>query len=129
MTSPLPGSPIAVCVGYLEAFVSGDPDAVAAFVTDDFVNEHTAALGSGCVGIDEYRQRLPGVLASMPGLHYVIDDVMADHDRVIAAYTLHTRPTIDPSQFVESCGSWCATDELPTASTTGTAWCSSVKPG
>lgn len=90
MTSPLPGSPIAVCVGYLEAFVSGDPDAVAAFVTDDFVNEHTAALGSGCVGIDEYRQRLPGFLASMPGLHYVIEDVMADHDRVIAAYTLHT---------------------------------------
>ena len=90
MTAPLPGSPIAVCVGYLEAFAAGDPDAVAAFVTDDFVNEHTAALGSGCVGIDEYRQRLPGFLASMPGLHYVIEDVMADHDRVVAAYTLHT---------------------------------------
>lgn len=90
VTAPSPGSPIAVCVGYLEAFATGDPDAVAAFVTDDFVNEHTAALGSGCIGIEEYRQRLPGFLASMPGLHYVIEDVMADHDRVVAAYTLHT---------------------------------------
>jgi len=79
-----------ICVGYLEAFSNGDPDAVAAFVTDDFVNEHTAALGGGCVGIDEYRQRLPGFLASMPGLRYEIEDVVADGDRVCAAYTLRT---------------------------------------
>ena len=26
----------------------------------------------------------------MPGLHYVIEDVMAEGDRVVAAYTLHT---------------------------------------
>jgi ketosteroid isomerase-like protein len=83
-------SPAAVCVGYLEAFSSRDPDAIAAFVTDDFVNEHAAALGSGCVGIVEYRQRLPGFLASMPGLHYDVEDVMADGDRVCAAYTLRT---------------------------------------
>jgi ketosteroid isomerase-like protein len=83
-------SPTAVCVGYLEAFSTGTADAVAAFVTDDFVNEHTAALGGGCVGIDEYRQRLPGFLASMPGLRYEIEDVVADGDRVCAAYTLRT---------------------------------------
>ncbi|MEO7370865.1 MAG: nuclear transport factor 2 family protein [Ilumatobacteraceae bacterium] len=77
-----------VCRGYLEAFSTGDSDAVAAFVTDDFINEHTAALGSGCVGAGEYRQRLPGFLGSMPGLHYDIDDVVADGDRVYAAYTL-----------------------------------------
>lgn len=85
-----PGSPAAVCVGYLESFSTGDPEAVAAFVTDDFVNEHTAALGGGCVGIDAYRERLPGFLASMPGLHYEIEDVVADGDRVCVAYTLHT---------------------------------------
>jgi len=79
-----------VCVGYLNAFSTGEADAVAAFVTDDFVNEHTAALGSGCVGIDAYRQRLPGFIASMPGLRYEIEDVVADGDRVCAAYTLHT---------------------------------------
>jgi ketosteroid isomerase-like protein len=83
-------SPAETCVGYLDAFSTGDPDAVAAFVTDDFVNEHTAALGSGCVGVEEYRQRLPGFLSSMPGLRYDIEDVMSDGDRVCAAYTLRT---------------------------------------
>ncbi len=83
-------SPSAVCIGYLESFSTGQPDAVAAFVTDDFVNEHTAALGSGCVGIDEYRRRLPGFLESMPGLRYEVEDVIADGDRVFAAYTLRT---------------------------------------
>ena len=43
-------TPTAICVGYLEAFATGQPDVVASFVTDDFVNEHTSALGSGCVG-------------------------------------------------------------------------------
>ncbi len=84
------GSPRAVCIGYLNAFSTGDPDAVAAFVTDDFVNEHTAALGSGCTGIAEYRQRLPGFLASMPGLKYEVEDLVAEGDRVCAAYTLRT---------------------------------------
>lgn len=59
-------------------------------VTDDFVNEHTAALGSGCTGKDEYVRRVPGFLASMPGLRYEIEDIAADGDRVYAAYTLHT---------------------------------------
>jgi steroid delta-isomerase-like uncharacterized protein len=75
--------------GYLDAFASGDPDAVAAFVADDFVNEHTAALGSGCTGVEEYRRRLPGFLASMPQLRYEVEDVIAEGDRVCAAYTLH----------------------------------------
>jgi ketosteroid isomerase-like protein len=79
-----------VCVGYLESFATGNPDVVLAFVTEDFVNEHTAALGGGCVGIDEYKQRLPGFLASMPGVRYDIEDVVASGDRVWAAYTLRT---------------------------------------
>ncbi len=61
-----------------------------AHVTDDFVNEHTAALGSGCVGKAEYARRVPGFLASMPGLHYEIEDVIAEGDRVVVAYVLHT---------------------------------------
>jgi steroid delta-isomerase-like uncharacterized protein len=83
-------SPADICRGYLEAFSSGRPEAVSAFVTDDFINEHTAALGGGCVGIEEYRRRLPGFLASMPGLRYDIEDVVADGPRVVAAYTLRT---------------------------------------
>ena len=89
MTAEIP-SPTAVCIGYLEAFSTGQAESVAAFVSDEFVNEHTAALGGGCVGIDEYRQRLPGFLESMPGLRYEIEDVIADGDRVWTAYTLRT---------------------------------------
>ena len=83
-------TPAEVCATYLNAFGTGDPDAVTAMVTDDFVNEHTAALGSGCTGKDEYVRRVPGFLASMPGLRYEIEDIAADGDRVYAAYTLHT---------------------------------------
>ncbi len=54
------------------------------------MNEHTAALGSGCTGKDEYVRRVPNFLASMPGLRYDVDEVIADGDRVAAAYTLHT---------------------------------------
>ncbi len=77
-----------VCRQYLAAFASGSAEDVVAWVTDDFVNEHTAALGSGCVGRSEYATRVPGFLASMPGLRYDIEDVLADDDRVAVAYVL-----------------------------------------
>jgi len=83
-------SPADICRGYLEAFSTGRPETVSAFVTDDFINEHTAALGGGCVGIEEYRRRLPGFLASMPGLQYDVEDVVAEGPRVFASYTLRT---------------------------------------
>jgi ketosteroid isomerase-like protein len=82
-------SPAELCTSYLAAFATGDPDQIAAHVTDGFVNEHTAALGGGCTGIDEYRERLPKFLASMPELRYELEDVVADGDRVMAAYTMH----------------------------------------
>lgn len=84
-------SPRDVCLAYLAAFGSGSPDAVTSLVTDDFVNEHTAALGGGCVGKAEYVRRVPGFLASMPGLRYEVEEVIAEGDRVAAAYTLHAR--------------------------------------
>lgn len=80
-----------VCAAYLAAFATGDPDSITALVTDDFVNEHTAALGTGCVGKAEYERRVPGFLASMPGLRYEVEEIIADEDRVAAAYTLHAR--------------------------------------
>ncbi|MEN9505470.1 MAG: hypothetical protein RI958_1396 [Actinomycetota bacterium] len=86
-------TPAEVCREYLARFSLGDPEAIASMVTDDFVNEHTAALGAGCEGREAYRGRLPGFLASMPGLRYAVEDVIADGDRVAVAYTLHT--TID----------------------------------
>lgn len=75
---------------YLDAFAGGDPDAVAALVTDDFVNEHLSELGSGCVGRDEYRRRLPGFLAEFGDLRYTVEAISA-LDRVgevVARYRL-----------------------------------------
>ena len=83
-------TPADVCVSYITSFASGEPDAVTAHVTDDFVNEHTAALGSGCTGKDEYARRVPNFLASMPQLRYEVENVSADGDSVWIAYTLHT---------------------------------------
>lgn len=84
-------SPADVCRSYLASFATGDPDAIAAHVTEGFVNEHTSALGSSCEGVEEYRRRLPGFLAAMPELRYEVEDVIADGDRVAVAYTLRTR--------------------------------------
>ena len=83
-------TPAEICVSYISSFASGDADAVTAHVTDDFVNEHTAALGSGCEGKDEYARRVPNFLASMPQLRYEVENVSADGDSVWIAYTLHT---------------------------------------
>ena len=86
--APGPDTPSEICRAYLEAFATGDADVVTAFVTEDFVNEHTAALGSGCEGREEYARRVPDFLRSMPGLSYDVEDVIVDGDRVVATYTL-----------------------------------------
>jgi ketosteroid isomerase-like protein len=83
----------AVARAYLASFAAGDADAIAAFVSAGFVNEHHSALGSGSVGRDEYRRRLPGFLASFPGLRYDVGDVVADASR--AAVTYRLRATVD----------------------------------
>ncbi|MEZ5296304.1 MAG: nuclear transport factor 2 family protein [Ilumatobacteraceae bacterium] len=61
-------------------------------MTDDFVNDHASALGSGCEGIDEYRRRLPGFLASMPGLRYDVERLIVDGANVAAPYRLTASP-------------------------------------
>lgn len=76
---------------YVEAFADADPDTIAALVSDDFVNEHTAALGTGCVGRAAYRERLPDFLASMPGLRYRVDDLVVDGHRAAVFYTMTGR--------------------------------------
>lgn len=83
-------TPSEVCLGYLAAFATGEPARILSFVTDTFVNEHTAALGSGCTGRAEYAARVPGFLASMPGLIYEVEDVVAEGEQVVIAYVLRT---------------------------------------
>ena len=84
-------TPREVAEGYLGAFARGDPDEIASWVTEDFVNEHTAAIGGGCVGRVEYRQRLPGFLSAFAGVAYEVEDLVVDGTRVAAAYTLRAR--------------------------------------
>ena len=63
----------AIVTAYLSALASGDPEAVADCVTDDFVNEHLSELGEGSVGRDEYRRRLPAFLSTFADARYTID--------------------------------------------------------
>ena len=81
-------TPSEVARNYLESFAAGDPTSIAGWVTDDFVNEHTAALGSGCEGRAEYERRLPAFLSSMPGLRYEVEQIIAEQHRVVVCYEL-----------------------------------------
>jgi ketosteroid isomerase-like protein len=88
--------PAEIATAYVHSFSTGEPDAVAACVTDDFVNAHASALGSGCAGKDEYRRRLPGFLASLPGLRYDVERVIADGPWVSVCYRLRAEPDGTP---------------------------------
>ncbi|MDZ7733254.1 MAG: nuclear transport factor 2 family protein, partial [Acidimicrobiia bacterium] len=57
-------------------------------MTEDFVNEHTSSLGTGCIGRAAYRKRLPGFLATFEGLGYDVERTIAQGDRVAACYRL-----------------------------------------
>jgi len=73
---------------YLQAFATADADLIAGHVADGFINEHTAGLGSGCIGRAAYRDRLPGFLADMADLRYEIEDLLIDGERAAAFYTM-----------------------------------------
>ncbi len=82
---------IELVMSYMSSFDDRDPDTIAAHVSEDFSNRHTAALASGCEGRAAYRERLPGFLASMPGLHYEIEQLVADGPNVAVFYTMTGR--------------------------------------
>lgn len=68
--------PADVARSYLAALGNDDPDAVAAHVADDFVNEHQSEIGSGCTGRAAYRERLPGFMATFPNRRYTVVEVV-----------------------------------------------------
>jgi len=72
---------------YLASFADADPDDIVAFVADEFINEHLSELGSGGVGADDYRQRLPGFLVTFAGARYTVLDVAGDGTTVVVRYT------------------------------------------
>ena len=86
--SDAPSSPSEVAASYLASFDSRDPETIAAHVSDDFANRHTAALGASCDGRDAYLERLPAFLASMPGLHFEVEQLVVEGPDVAAFYTM-----------------------------------------
>ena len=84
-------NPADVARSYLASFDTRDPDHIASHVTDEFRNRHTSALGSDCDGKATYRERLPDFLASMPGLHYEVEQLITEGDHVAAFYTMSGR--------------------------------------
>ncbi len=87
MTAPVRGAADAVRA-YLEALNRGSADEIAACVTLDFVNEHTATLGQSLVGRSAYRERLVGFLAAFSGLHYEVERLIADGADIAVAYRM-----------------------------------------
>ncbi len=81
-------TPAAVARAYFEAFSTADPHTIASCVTEDFVNEHTAGLGSGCETRGIYEERLAGFLSDMVDLRYEIEDLVADGDQVAVFYRM-----------------------------------------
>lgn len=79
---------VAAVERYLAALNAADVDAIAACVGEDFVNEHTSAIGTSVRGRDAYRKRLPDFLGRFRGLHYEAEDVIADGERVAVPYTM-----------------------------------------
>lgn len=81
-------TPAQVALGYVASFAGGDPDVIAAWVTDDFANDQMGALGSRFVGKALYRQRLEGFLARFAGLRYEAGAPICDGGRVAVPYVM-----------------------------------------
>ncbi|MEQ8718527.1 MAG: nuclear transport factor 2 family protein [Acidimicrobiales bacterium] len=83
--------PAGVVASYMASFDSGNPEAIAGHVSADFESVHTAALGHGFTGGDEYRRRLPNFLADMAGVHYDVRQTVVDGTTVVVAYEMTAR--------------------------------------
>ena len=93
-------SPSEVVRRYFDGLNAGDVDAVVACVADDFVNEHTSALGQSLKGRDAYAAKLPVFLGQFQQLHYELEDTIEDGTRVAVPYTMSFRWTApDGSEF------------------------------
>lgn len=73
---------------YIYGLNSGDPEVPAACVSDGFVNEHISTSGERVVGRDAYRKRLVAFLADFRDLHYEIEDMIIDDQRVAVPYVM-----------------------------------------
>lgn len=80
--------PAATVRAYIAGLNSGNPDLPAACVSEAFINEHTSTLGQNVEGRDAYRKRVADFFAEFPGLHYEIEDLIVDGERVAVPYVM-----------------------------------------
>jgi steroid delta-isomerase-like uncharacterized protein len=73
---------------YISALNGHSADAIAACVSEDFVNEHTSALGRSLAGRAAYRAALTGFLSDFAGLRYEVEDLVAEAGRAMLAYRM-----------------------------------------
>jgi steroid delta-isomerase-like uncharacterized protein len=73
---------------YLAALNRHDVDAVADCVSEGFFNEHTSAAGTSVRGRAAYRARLPEFFERFRDLHYEVEDVIVEDNRLAVPYTM-----------------------------------------
>jgi steroid delta-isomerase-like uncharacterized protein len=76
---------------YIGALNRGNPDDIASYVSDDFINEHTSTLGETVTGRGAYRARLAGFLETFRELHYEIEQAIAEGAQVAVAYRMSAK--------------------------------------
>lgn len=81
-------SPYATVRAYLDALNRADADAIAACVSEDFINEHTSTLGETIVGREAYRKRVGQFLQSFADLRYEIESMIVDGGEVAVPYRM-----------------------------------------
>ncbi|MCH7853700.1 MAG: nuclear transport factor 2 family protein [Proteobacteria bacterium] len=77
-----------IALRYMASFETGDPDAIASNVTEDFINTQTGALGKGCQTRQTYRERLVGFLAGFKDLRYLSVHIIEQDERVAISYRM-----------------------------------------
>lgn len=73
---------------YLAALNAHDPDAVAACVAEDFINEHTSSMGHSRRGRADYRHALDDFLADFANLRYDVEQVIVDGASAAVPYRM-----------------------------------------
>ena len=76
---------------YIDALNRGNPDDIASYVSEAFINEHTSTLGETITGRGAYRARLEGFLGQFRELHYEIEQTIAEGPQVAVAYRMSAR--------------------------------------
>jgi len=88
---PPVADPATTVRSYIGALNRGNPDDIASYVSEEFINEHTSALGETVTGRGAYRARLEGFLGQFRELHYEIEQTIAEGAQVALAYRMSAR--------------------------------------